>query len=479
MVGMAIAQAGSTLVLNGSFEDSVSSTTNLPLIIAASVFMLLILLLTIYIKHWSKKIIKNTTYVMILLLAVSTLLLGQEWSKEGSVSVISHQACLFICLASSCWCIIYWLRQMAHISRLAAFIFAFGTIILFELLMFVFTQLPIQLRFNLYAVLAAAQAFLIILIKNRDALSDVLPYASDGFFGFVKNNISSRAFLTTIAIGLFFVVIPLGMARGYYENLGFQFTLQTSIAYLIAAIALSSVWIILAYKEKESAYSTLFWIVTQITIALAITSYAIFSEFVAFGAILTMLATVFIWGFIWFTTVAFINYGWRDPFYYAVAGWLVMITPQTFGHLSVNLIFMQSDNQAFILELMSLLLLVSSQIFFVRLFKTTTPKDETPAYKKEKVPIQTLMGLNATADLPAEHMRSRIEEKAKAIGEIYFLTEREVSVLSLFALGYTQKKVAQELFLSTETVHTYIKRVYKKTNFHSRNDILDFMQENL
>ncbi|MDR1082407.1 MAG: helix-turn-helix transcriptional regulator [Coriobacteriales bacterium] len=62
---------------------------------------------------------------------------------------------------------------------------------------------------------------------------------------------------------------------------------------------------------------------------------------------------------------------------------------------------------------------------------------------------------------------------------MFTLTDREVEILSLFALGYTQKKVANELHLSTDTVHTYIKRVYKKTDFHSRNDILDFMQEHL
>jgi DNA-binding NarL/FixJ family response regulator len=62
---------------------------------------------------------------------------------------------------------------------------------------------------------------------------------------------------------------------------------------------------------------------------------------------------------------------------------------------------------------------------------------------------------------------------------MFALTEREVEILSLFALGYTQKKVATELYLSTDTVHTYVKRIYKKTDFHSRNDILDFIQEHL
>ena len=56
-------------------------------------------------------------------------------------------------------------------------------------------------------------------------------------------------------------------------------------------------------------------------------------------------------------------------------------------------------------------------------------------------------------------------------------TPREVEVLSLYALGWTQKRVAEELFISPGTAHAHIKRIYAKTGLHSRQEILDYMEK--
>ena len=70
-------------------------------------------------------------------------------------------------------------------------------------------------------------------------------------------------------------------------------------------------------------------------------------------------------------------------------------------------------------------------------------------------------------------MRRRAEE----VGKQFLLSEREVEVLSLYALGWTQKRVAEELFIQPGTVHAHIKRIYSKTNLHSRQEILDYMEQ--
>ena len=59
----------------------------------------------------------------------------------------------------------------------------------------------------------------------------------------------------------------------------------------------------------------------------------------------------------------------------------------------------------------------------------------------------------------------------------FLLSEREVEVLSLYALGWTQKRVAEELFISPGTAHAHIKRIYAKTGLHSRQEILDYMEK--
>jgi len=48
-------------------------------------------------------------------------------------------------------------------------------------------------------------------------------------------------------------------------------------------------------------------------------------------------------------------------------------------------------------------------------------------------------------------------------------------VLALYAMGYTQKKVAEELFITPATAHTHIKRIYAKCGMHSRQEILEYL----
>ena len=50
-------------------------------------------------------------------------------------------------------------------------------------------------------------------------------------------------------------------------------------------------------------------------------------------------------------------------------------------------------------------------------------------------------------------------------------------MLTLYALGHTQARVSEELKLSPNTVHTHIKRIYDKTDLHSRQEILDYIAE--
>lgn len=48
------------------------------------------------------------------------------------------------------------------------------------------------------------------------------------------------------------------------------------------------------------------------------------------------------------------------------------------------------------------------------------------------------------------------------------LSDREVDVLRLIAKGLLYKEVADELGISTHTVHTFLKRIYAKLHVHNR-----------
>ena len=60
----------------------------------------------------------------------------------------------------------------------------------------------------------------------------------------------------------------------------------------------------------------------------------------------------------------------------------------------------------------------------------------------------------------------RVEHAQQALSEE--LSEREVVVLRLIAKGLLYKEVADELSVSTHTVHTFLKRIYAKLHVHNR-----------
>lgn len=67
------------------------------------------------------------------------------------------------------------------------------------------------------------------------------------------------------------------------------------------------------------------------------------------------------------------------------------------------------------------------------------------------------------------------DEPLAALKARYGLSERETEVMALLARGYTQKRVAEELSVSVNSVQTYAKTLYRKLGVHSRQEIIDLV----
>lgn len=61
----------------------------------------------------------------------------------------------------------------------------------------------------------------------------------------------------------------------------------------------------------------------------------------------------------------------------------------------------------------------------------------------------------------------------------YGLTDRERDVLELLARGYTQKSIADELGLALNSVRTYAKTLYLKLGVHSRQEVIELMNQKM
>ena len=59
------------------------------------------------------------------------------------------------------------------------------------------------------------------------------------------------------------------------------------------------------------------------------------------------------------------------------------------------------------------------------------------------------------------------------------LTNREFDVVRLLMKGYKSKKIGEILFISPQTVDTHRKRILKKLNLNSTNELITYAYRNL
>lgn len=73
--------------------------------------------------------------------------------------------------------------------------------------------------------------------------------------------------------------------------------------------------------------------------------------------------------------------------------------------------------------------------------------------------------------LVMQHFHKSEQQKKSVLLEAG-LTEREREVLDYLVKGFSYKKIAQELFVSVDTINSHIKHIYGKLQVNSRNEAL-------
>lgn len=99
-------------------------------------------------------------------------------------------------------------------------------------------------------------------------------------------------------------------------------------------------------------------------------------------------------------------------------------------------------------------------------------------YVLKKTPPSELMdaisdlhhGGSPMSDRIARKVVQAFQQMKKSSTETENLTQRESEILSYVARGYQDKEIAEKLFLSSETVRTHLRNIYKKLHVRSRTE---------
>ena len=478
ILGLAFGRAGLIVNSYGSYTSTDEGIfTDGAMLVALSVLALFLVALVVSKRTIGKHAI-NTIMRVCIALEAFTLIAMAVFDLLDVGGAAERFALSALCTLVASGAIYYWLRRARGTSTSAAAVFVFAALIVSEVEIYLCTLLPIYLGNIVATVLVLLQyPCMLWARKQRQPHAIVSPTQANDYFGFSKTMLQNKQFLAATALGIGCLSIVIGLLRGYPDGSSIAFEPVTRIAYGMLTIVISAALIVLVLKQRQHVMTVGVFVVMELLACLALIAYAAFPDMLDIGAVFTTTLNAIMVGFTWYIIIAFMSYGWRDPYYYAIAGWLVWLGCRAVARIALLGTHAFFSNDILMGTVMGAMVVISTQVVFVQFLdiarRNNEGREEQSARRQSMLKIMGLDEHESLADMRQASMRHNAEE----MGKQFLLSDREIEVMTLYALGYTQKRVAEELYITQGTAHAHIKRIYAKTGLHSRQEILDYLQQ--
>ena len=384
-------------------------------------------------------------------------------------------ACGALVTLSSWFTSFYWLRRARNFTPAAAVILVFGAITISEIILYLFVFIPTALSCIIGGLACLLQFACRARTKDAsaiDALRTETPFID--YFGFEDRAVDAPRLLSSYVIGIVLLFVVSGTLRGFPSGDPIHFTDGTRFAYIMIAVLYFAMLIWRSFVGSRAVMTSTIWLSLEIMGIAGLLMYAAFPHNLEYGAVFTTVFSAGLVAFMAYLIIAFASVGDLDAYYYTAAGFLVCITVRVISRLGMSSIFVASPNSALELLVLATLILISTQIVLTQLI--WIERKASKPYGRAMESVRLILGLDRAVLMDKEDVRQILMENQVAkMQEQFQLTDRETEVLTLYALGKTQRAIATELVLSQGTIHTHIKNIYAKTDLHSRQEVLDFL----
>ena len=486
ILGLAFCRAGLIVGSYGGYRYSDEGVySDGVMLVALAVLAVLWLLIAITKCHLSHRVVRSIAFASILIEAFSLVMTGMlEIAPPEIDAAASHFLASTLCTLGGLACMSYWLRRARDCAAITAVIYAFGALFVSELLIFASIFMPEGVSCFYAAALVLLPLPCMTLARKKPLACDIKTISSENdFFNFTKNTMTSKVFLATICVSIGVLSCADGFLRGYPDGSSIAFQPTTRLADLMLILALCTTIIVLTCKHHHRVTTVGIFVLMEALACIALLCYSAWPDALDIGAIFTTNLNALLVGFSWYIILAFMSYGWRCPYYYAIAGWIVWLGCRGIARIALINVTAVSQNDLLMLAAVFTMIVISTQVSFVNFLNVrkfeAVPEEELTHQQKavQTSPVVKVLGLDDHHESLADVRQATMRHNAEEVGKQFLLSEREVEVLSLYALGWTQKRVAEELFISPGTAHAHIKRIYAKTGLHSRQEILDYMEK--
>ncbi len=493
-LGLALSSAVLSLTIHGAYRSSVDPVleAGAPLIscLAAAALMLA----TLRTGRLTKRAVSLITFISVHAAGISSLALS-FFDLTGTAAPIPLALALGAVTATgSAFLGFYWLRKLRGTSSAAVALVALAALAIGEVLVLICGATEATRHIAAFAC-SFIQFGVVRASRAVDVPSDAFPAISEAYFGTSERRFSSRSYLAAAALGICCISIPIGMGIAFPTGIahGLGLIPCIGVALLIALIALIGMRAIVRAPERSIA--TDIWLVIDILLAVGIVLLAIGETGTTAGRALSIVVSLLVRAFVWYLSVAFVSFGVRDPYFYTALAWVALHVFTIVGMaLDALLATIMPGNDAVVIAFMGLWALCAAHVVLTQLLNdpnrvtaadraraasNAQPEPRGPITQDDvrRIPLMGVLAVatEAEAPLPSATPDVHIATAVLEMGRRFGLSGREIEVLTLYALGHTQARVSEELQLSTNTVHTHIKRIYDKTDLHSRQEILDYI----
>ncbi|MCD8316363.1 MAG: helix-turn-helix transcriptional regulator, partial [Eggerthellaceae bacterium] len=386
----------------------------------------------------------------------------------------------------------YWLRLARGFKCTTVCIYVFSTLILSEALLYIGALLPRPFDCFFAGILSFIQLPMIALVSKKDVLpsgDESEATGADGMFSVFNNLIRQKQTLIFSALGISLLSAVIGILRGYPNGDAIAFGHLTRLVCALFIIILSLGILFVFIRGHHMVMASGVFILMEALGTFALLSYAAFPTMLDIGAVFTTAMNAIMVGYAYFIIIEFMTHGWRDTYYYAISGWIAWLGARALARMVMLKIVPDNSSNILTVTVICAMIILSTQIILVLFAKTEHDyalsfenRDvRTKATKLETSQLARLMGIDSGENRPEvdlTQMRMKaMKNSAEIVGEHFLLSKREIEVLALYAMGLTQKKVAEMLFITPDTAHAHIKRIYSKTDMHSRQELIDYIEQ--
>ena len=576
LAGIVFARTALIVACYGSYtatDDGIF--TDGAMLVTCALFAVILLLALGTKRHLSESMAQVIFIVSTVAAAASSAALSTFDPTDNALFPLGFGLSVISTVALSL-CMFFWLRALRGADEVTAVLFAFGAFIVSVAVVYLIGLLSTQAQNVIGAILIMAQLALLGPASLRTARIDRQPYPRGRtFFTFARSHIQDGRFLTACAAGMGALSFVDGFLRGYPDGLPIPFTGPTRFAYAAVAIIVCVLLIALVVRRRERVMTVGVFITMELLACVALVLFSAFPQRWEIGAVAVNTLNVVICAYCWYVVIAFTSFGHRDPYVYAMGGWIICFGLRSVARMLLFGVYSLTGNDLLITSALGALILISTQVVLVQFLlaehregaaeaEVREAQTENMLRQAEADVAQTQTSLAAAEAAlqevtrnAAEHEAARVAEavaavqkaafeavaaaqaercikctdgcspqqsralrsasppeqtadttgapgvggasgtpslfpatpgapsapmvsdelrsRVRAMGERFLLSDREVDVLMLYALGYTQKKVGEALHITPATAHTHIKRIYGKCGLHSRQEILEYL----